>query len=405
MKITLTGTGLGTVSGMTGQARQALAEAQAVIGAPRLLQALAAEIPPGRAYTATRPEVIAQMVAQNPQWESLCILLSGDVGFYSGAAKLVPLLAGHQLEICCGISSVQALAARLQRPWQDFHLVSGHAGGCNLLAQVLNHPQVFFLTGAGTTPQRLCRELEQAGLGQVRVTVGENLGEAGERIVSGTPAQLLQTEFAPLCVILVENDQGFWNKRRSCGYRDEDFIRGQAPMTKREVRSVALSLLEIGEEDHLADVGAGTGSVAVEMSLLARRGRVFAIEMQAEAFVLLQQNRSKFGVWNMTCVEGEAPKALENLPTLQGAFIGGSKGQLREIVRALLQNNAEIRLVISAITLETLHQSLAVLQELGVANPQVCQIGVSRAEPVGGYHMMKAQNPIFLISGGPRRED
>lgn len=399
MEICLIGIGMGNKVSMTFEAEQRLTAADIVLGAARLIESL-----PKREdceYLAcSLPADIERQIRDNPQWGNVCVVLSGDSGFYSGANKIKSLLSDMTLQSIPGISSVQEFAAKLGQPWQDFRLVSAHAGRCDILSEVLNHHAVFFLLGRQLNVTSICDELIHAGLLQAKLTVGENLGSDEEKITTGTPEELRHMDFALLSVVLVENEQTFTRKIISPGIADSKFIRGAVPMTKRELRANIISLLEIREDEVLWDIGAGTGSVSIEMALLARRGKVYAIEQENEACKLIRKNREKFGAYNLTVVEGVAPAVLGTLATPDAVFIGGSNGHLAEILAFIVKQNPYARIVISAITLETLRLATEILEDLGCKNVDVVQIAVNRTKPVGDTHMFQAQNPIFLIRGG-----
>lgn len=401
MKVALVGLGMGSGDTLSQGAGRALARADLVIGARRLLAGLPEGVTANRLAMVRAEEILACIKRQEPGTR-ICVVYSGDLGFYSGAKTLRPLLAaaGIREESFCGVTTVQYLAARLGQPWQDLHLVSAHGGPCDVLAHVLNHEKCFFLTGGEITPGGICRELTAAGLGDSRITIGERLSYADERIVSGTAAELAEQDFNVLSAIVVfRTKTAFCRESRGQGIPDEEFIRGQVPMTKREVRCQILSLLELKEDDLVWDVGAGTGSVAVEMALCARWGRVFAIEENPEACRLIQANREKFGAYHLFCVTGSAPAALAQLPAPAAVFVGGSKGRMKEILEQALTKNPQVRVVVSAVTLETLQAAAAALQELGFRQLQILQLAVSRAEKLGQGHYLKSLNPIFLLSG------
>lgn len=181
--------------------------------------------------------------------------------------------------------------------------------------------------------------------------------------------------------------------------RDEEFVRGEAPMTKREIRAVSVERLELREDSVLFDIGAGTGSVAVEASYRLLKGRVYAIERKREAIRLIRENIGKFRRGNITVVEGTAPEALEGLECPTHAFIGGSSGNMREIIELLLKINPGIRIVINVIALETLSQVVNLTGERGLL-ADIVSIQVGRAEKVGPYHLMKGQNPVYVITLG-----
>lgn len=193
------------------------------------------------------------------------------------------------------------------------------------------------------------------------------------------------------------------DKKEAKLMRDEQFIRGNVPMTKSEVRAVALSKLELLENSVLLDIGAGTGSVSVEAARIVTRGLIYAVECQEEAAALIEENKQKFGAWQIQIIRGKAPQALEQvkhgmeLPT--HAFIGGTSGNLKQIVKNLLIINPRIRIVINVIALETLGQAMECCKELDLEAEVVC-MQVSRAKKAGSYHLMQGQNPVYIISFG-----
>jgi precorrin-6Y C5,15-methyltransferase (decarboxylating) len=395
MQVNLIGLGGGAEESLTAETRRALAQADLVLGAERLLNNLPAAENQMRVAATRSADIFARL--RETEAEFPCVVFSGDTGFYSGADSLITLLRenGIPFHVLPGLSSVQLLAARLGRPWQDWTLCSAHGAACDPVAALMTGRPAFFLTGGRQTPASLCREIRDAGLGALGAAVGENLGCEGERVVTGTAADFAERDFAPLSVLLVEAAP--CPLRRAGGIPDEAFCRGEVPMTKQEVRAAILAKLAVGPEDTVWDVGAGTGSVAVELALVARQGRAYAVEYRAEACALIEENRRRFGAWNLRLVRGTAPEALEELPTPDAVFIGGSGGKLEEIVGAVLAKNPKARLCVSAIALETLSAALDIFSALDL-DAEVTQIAVSRAKPGGRLHLLLANNPVFLLS-------
>ena len=182
------------------------------------------------------------------------------------------------------------------------------------------------------------------------------------------------------------------------GIPDSAFIRDKVPMTKEEIRTVSLSKLRLGRDSVCYDIGAGTGSVSVEMALRAPYGKVFAIEKKELAFELLKKNKKKFAAENLILIQGTAPEALEELPAPDQVFIGGSSGNMRQILELLLQKNPQVRIVINCIALETVAETLNCIKELAVTDTEIVQVSVSKAKEIGSYHMMMGENPIYIIS-------
>lgn len=394
--VTLIGMGSGRWEALSVQAQDAVRRAGLVFGAKRLLAGLPPECT-ARQFALYQPAEILETLAQAPGQDA-AVLYSGDTGFYSGASGLLtPLRAlGIPARVYPGVSSIQLLAAALGRPWQGWNLVSAHGRTCDPVAECMQGRPTFFLTGGSEDPATLCAQLAAEGFGDVQAVVGQCLGTPEEKIFRGSVKELAAGRFNSLSVLLVEAAEVL--PRRAPGLPDEAFERGDVPMTKQEVRAAVLAKLAVRPEDILWDVGAGTGSVSVELALAAPRGRVYAVECRPEGCALIKANREKFRTRNLVLVEGLAPAALSDLPAPDAVFIGGSKGSLAAIVDAALDKNPDARICVSAIALESLSAAVAALTAKG-RTVQVSQIAVSRARAVGGLHLMMAQNPIYLITG------
>lgn len=182
------------------------------------------------------------------------------------------------------------------------------------------------------------------------------------------------------------------------GLPDSEFIRGQVPMTKEEVRALSICKLRLSEKSVVYDIGSGTGSVAVEIARLSEKISLFAVEVKAEACSLIRQNIEKFGLKNIRLVEGLAPASLEGLPAATHAFVGGCKGHFREIMTALLKINPRMRVVANAVSLESIGDIQSVLKDFPIKDFECVQLAVSRSEKAGNYHLMKAENPVFIFS-------
>ena len=396
MNVTLIGMGSGQPENLTLQGLAALRQADLILGARRLLAVLPAGCTENRA-AAYRPDEVAELL-QTSGAENAVLVYSGDTGFYSGASSMMEKLEalGVRARVLPGLSSIQLLAAALGRPWQGWNLVSAHGRTCDPVAECMQGRPTFFLTGGSEDPATLCAQLAAEGFGDVQGVVGQCLGTPEEKIFRGSVKELAAGRFNSLSVLLVEAAEVL--PRRAPGLPDEAFERGDVPMTKQEVRASVLAKLAVRPEDILWDVGAGTGSVSVELALAAPRGRVYAVECRPEGCALIKANREKFRTRNLVLVEGLAPAALSDLPAPDAVFIGGSKGSLAAIVDAALDKNPDARICVSAIALETLSAAVAALTAKG-RTVQVSQIAVSRAKAVGGLHLMMAQNPIYLITG------
>lgn len=393
-RVALVGIGPGNASGMTGEARQAIREADCLIGARRMLETVRRD---GQAVCeAVAPGDIAQCIRERRACQRFAVVLSGDTGFFSGAKRLLPLLPDCETRVLPGLSSMQTLCARIGISYEDVVPLSLHGRNGDIVPDIRQNRRVFVLVGGPEGMTALCRTLTEAGLGQVRITAGERLGYPEERLTAGTAAELAERTFDPLSAALIENDQA---RPFTPGLPDEAFQRGEAvPMTKREVRCCALSRLELTAEAVCWDVGAGTGSVSIEMALLARRGKVFAIERNESALALLAENRRKFHVSNLEIVPGKAPEACRELPAPTHVFIGGSAGGLREIVSLVLEKNPAARLVMTAVTLESAAEMTGIMKEFAFTETDAVCLNAARSRTAGPYHLMTAQNPVYLFT-------
>lgn len=391
--ITLLGIGMGSPETLTVEGQRAVSSADVVIGAKRMADAV--RQPFQKVVYEYRSDKIAEYIAAHPEHERIVIALSGDVGFYSGARKLLEKLP-KETEVLCGISSAAYFMAKIRLSWEDAKIVSAHGRECNLISHIRYNKKVFAILGTQDGVAALAAKLVYYGMGEVLLYVGENLSYENERIFEKRAEELTGYKGDALSVVCAYNPQAV-SPNATHGIPDQDFIRGKAPMTKEEVRSVSLAKLRLKKDSLCYDVGAGTGSVSVEMALRSFEGKVYGIEKKEEAYNLLLENKRKFAADNLEAVQGEAPEALGDLPAPTHAFIGGSSGNLKEIVRLLLEKNPQVRMVINCITLETLTEALEVIKEQGFADTELVQLTASRSKSIGRYHMMMGENPIYII--------
>ncbi len=401
MEIYLIGAGCGPGT-LTNEGRETLGKAGLVIGSKRLMDELKSLFrPEARSFTEIIPERILARIRESETLPAegvdltAAVLFSGDCGFYSGAFRLSELFQKEDIScrIIPGISSVQLFSARIARPWQAWRLVSGHGRGLSVTSEMMHGKDTLFLTDRENSPKTICKALCAAGLDDTLITVGENLGLPDERIIKGTAKTLTEEDFAPLSVLLAEKVPvpiGF------AGLCDHEMIRGDVPMTKQEVRAAVVCHLQPKPFETIWDVGAGTGSVSAALAQAARYGEVYAVECEADACRLIEDNRRKHAVWNLNIVERRAPEALWDLPVPDAVFIGGTNGKLEDILDVIIKKNPDARICISALLVETLGTAAAAFSARSIPFT-VTEISVAVSAPVVGKHMMRAQNPVWLI--------
>ncbi len=394
-QVTIVGIGPGSREAMTGQVRRAVDDAVCIIGAKRMIEAVAE---PGQVTVqAIAPEEIASFIHTHWHYRRFVVAMSGDVGFFSGTKKLLPLLSGCDVQLLPGLSSLVYLCACLGTSYEDVVPVSAHGREGSIIPQIRCHRRIFTLVGGENGMGKLCRELVESGLGNVHLTVGEQLSYPDETITMGLASQLAQSHFQSLSVALIENDQASYNI--SFGLPDEAFARvDSVPMTKSEVRAVCLSKLALSEESIAWDIGAGTGSVSIEMALQARKGQVYAIERKEEAVELLKGNCLRFQTDHLTIISGSAPDVCIELPAPTHAFIGGSSGNIKSIIHLLLKKNPNVRIVATAIALESVAELTECMKTFSFTKTEVVSMTVARNRKLGAYNLMTGQNPIYIFT-------
>lgn len=383
--------GPGGESLLTEEARQAIRDADAVFCADRHagLVGDGGKRRPLTPFSAALDGLEALLRANRRP----AVLVSGDAGLYSLLPALKKRFGREALRVLPGVSSLQAFCARLCLPWQEAAVLSAHGRSLSpaaLCHAVRTHAQTLLLLDGERDPHWVWNALQTGGMDGVRLTIGERISYPDERI-----APYENRAYAPLSVALAENDhpkQGL----PPPGLPDDAFLRGKTPMTKREIRLQVLAALALPPAAAVWDVGAGTGSVTVECARQCPLGQVYAVERDPEALALIQQNIARFHLQNVETIAGNAPEALEGLPLPSHVFLGGTGGKAKEILEKLEGWSAPVRLCATAVTMESAQEYMALLRKY--PHFSAAQIAVSRIEPVGGYHMFRAQNPVFIFS-------
>lgn len=397
LRVNIVGIGPGNPDLLTGEARQAIAASNILLGDKRMLSAFADSSK--TVYDTIKTSAIAEVAAKaDPARDVLAVLVSGDVGFFSLAKTISGKLPDCECVRYCGISSLVYFASKLQLSWDDAKIVSMHGRDQNLVAAVAQNKKVFSLTGGDHSPQALCKQLCEHGLGQVLVYVGENLSYPEEKITQGTAEEISALSFPSLSVMMLLNDEANCFEQTVHGLADDLFMRSKVPMTKQEVRSVSMSKLMPKATDVIYDIGAGTGSCSVELALIAKQGKVWAFERNPVAVELLGKNKELFGLTNLDVIAGEALDNIKTMPAPDCVFVGGSGGDLCEMLDVIYAKNSKCRIVINAITVETLAQVAAYYKEHPDYSLEIVNVFVARSKKLGSYNLMMAQNPVYVMT-------
>lgn len=393
-KVYLVGIGPGKREYLTLYAEEVLQRCDCIIGASRILESVKKWGKP--CFSSYLPTEIHRWIEKHDKYQTVAVVLSGDCGFYSGARKLTEELQEYCVQTVPGISSAVYLAAKLNTSWEDAKLVSAHGRKQNYIQSIASNPKTFLLLGGNGIGYEVCEKIKEYHLEDVFFFIGRDLSYENEEILKRKGSELAPEDLEGLCTVLAENPEPECYVNRSIP--DEMWIRGKVPMTKEEVRTVSLAKLGLTRQSVLYDIGAGTGSVAIEAACQSETIRVYAIEKNPEGIRLIEANKRKFRTDWVQTVEGMAPAILESLEKPTHVFIGGSSGNLKDIISCVRKKNPSVRIVINAISLETVKEVMEAVDEGLLISPDIVQMSVARSRLTGDYHMMNGQNPVYIIS-------
>ena len=397
-RIIIAGAGMGSRADMTDGLLAAAGHSELIIGSERILRLFAGYN--ARMVGEYRADEIRKIVEEAEE-NKILILVSGDQGFFSAAKRIREVLSDYSRSVMPGISSVSYMSACTGIPWSGAQIVSAHGRNVNIVSAVRRNRVTYVLTGGNA--ENIIETLCRYGYGDIEVFAGERLSYMNGRISHGTAGRLSGRKFDPLSVMILINADA--SSDVPSGIPDAEFIRSSVPMTKRFFRAAAVSAMKLRSDSVVWDIGAGTGSVSVEAALAAYEGKVYAVERDERGIELIRRNAVKFHTDNIMCVCGEAPEALHDLPAPDVCFIGGAGGRLGQITDAVSRMMKDsVRIVITAVTLQTLTQASELLEKAGAEDISVSQIQVSETYKAGKYDIFKAQNPVFIIEAVLKRQ-
>ena len=331
------------------------------------------------------------------------ILASGDPLFYGIGSLLAKKL---DVEIYPHLSSIQLAFARMGEAWQDAFFASVHGRSIKGLAQRIDGKEkVALLTDEENNPAAIARYLLSFGMTEYDAFVAENLGGQEERTGWYALENMAEQSFSPLNVVVLK-------KRRPApvwplGIRDEEFSQRKPDkglITKREVRILSLAQMELHSKSIVWDIGTCTGSVAIEAARIAREGEVYAVEKNEGDLENCRQNMAKFRT-DLTVVHARAPEGLEQFPDPDAVFIGGSGGELRELLHLCCTRlRTGGRIVVNAATIETLYEATQAFAEEGFET-SVTLAQLSRSKPILSLTRFEALNPIYIITAWARQAE
>ncbi len=387
-EITIASIGIGNDCYMSAIAKEAIKNADVVFGGKRMVESLETS---GDIILKYKTDEMRDVIESNPNYRKIVVCASGDLAFHS-IAKSVRKEFGEEFNIStvAGIGSVSYFLTAIGETYENCVLTSLHAKTCNIATLVSQNEKVFTLLGdASEMLARLC----EYNLGDVEVFIGENLSYENEKIYKGRASELCEMNFSALSVALIKNP----NASSNTDLPDEIFIRGKIPMTKQEIRRICISKLGLEKTSVAYDIGGGTGSVSCGIASVCSHGKCYSIECVKEGIDLICENAKNLHLDNVIPVFGKAPEAIESLESPTHVFIGGSRGNLKEILLAVLKKNPKVKIVATAIAMETISEITQLAKMLSLYC-EICQVQVSNSQKMGEYNLMKGENPVYIFS-------
>lgn len=395
-KIYLIGAGIEGWEGFGGKALEVISKAELLIGHQRLLDIF----PDFKGEKRTFGDLSIMLDSLKTTDKMVVVLSSGDPNFFGIARFLLRNLPKDRIEIFPNVTSVQYAFSRIKEPWDDSIFVSVHGRGLkSAIDRIIAADKAAVLTDEVNNPSALAKELINRGAEGYEVYLCEDLGLPTEKITRTDVRGLVDRPASALNIlIMIKAWEPTLENYPVIGIDDEEYHTAKKLITKQEIRAITLAKLQLQNDLVMWDIGAGSGSVAIEAGNLMPNGKVFALEKNAQYVVFLRDNLKKFSARNVLLVEAFAPEGLDDLPDPDRVFIGGSGGMLEDIIDAVDRRlKPDGTIVLNAVTLDTLTKAVEFLEDHGYTVDVAC-VNVAKTRGLTEYKMFEAHNPVYVIS-------
>lgn len=329
------------------------------------------------------------------------VLASGDPLFFGVGRYLMRNLSSKKLEFIPNVTSVQFAFAKIKEPWDDSIFVSVHGRGIpEAVDRILANDKAAVLTDEKNTPEKIAQEMIKRGRDGYDAWLCENLGASDEQITKTDVKGLLKIEASPLNVLILikryeTNDEV---PLPLFGIPDDKFAHARKLITKEEVRVLTLAKLRLHPGLIFWDIGAGSGSVSIEADRLMSEGKVYSVERNQECVDHIKKNMASFSARNMVLIEEEAPNGLEDIPDPDRVFIGGSGGNLWQILETVDRRlKPDGIIVLNSITLDTMTAATEFFDNAGY-HVEISTVNIARTKPLSDYKMFEALNPVSIMT-------
>ena len=402
-KVHIIGIGDDGLDGLTSAARQLIDDAELMLCAE---PSLAADKRTAGVEIVADFDGMVRRIADHPD-HRIVILATGDPLFYGTARFLWDRLGKDRFEVLPHVSTMQLAFARVKESWDEAYLTNmANQALDRAVERIRTAEKVGLFTTEQTPPAKVAQALLERQIDYFSAYVCENLGSPDERVTQGELSDVAGQEFSPLNVMILIRKPNVPDRpaamigRRLFGNPDEAFLQSKPKrglLTPAEVRSIALAQMDIGPASIVWDVGAGSGSVAIEAAQIASDGTVYAIEMDLEDHQLISANADRFGITNLVPVLGKAPDVWNELPDPDAVFVGGTGRAIAHIVEDAFQRlRSRGRLVATVASIENVATVHSILSKSSDANTWMIQL--ARSNQQFDRLMFESLNPTFLIS-------
>jgi precorrin-6Y C5,15-methyltransferase (decarboxylating) len=389
---------------LTPRALTIVEKADILVGGQRLLDRFP-HVPAERVKIGARVDDVLAAVAARRTTSRVVVLATGDPNYFGITRALLRHVPAEDLEIVPNVSALQWAFAKAREPWDDAAFLTVHGRTMAGLAEaVRGQRKVCLFTDERNTPAAIARALLDAGLLEYRAVLCEDLGGVSEAVIRLSLEELASRDAHPLNTLILlapEMTAGPTPVAWTPGLTEDVFDQRKPKLgliTKREIRVLSLARLALRPDSVVWDIGAGSGSVSVEGARLAPHGRVFAVEKNEDDVEIVRSNVEKFHVPHVTVLHATAPDRLDELPDPDAVFVGGSGGKLREILCiAAARLRPSGRIVVNAITLDTLHETVTVFRELRLQHEAIL-VSIARSKPLLNMMSFEALNPVYIVT-------
>jgi len=404
--VTIIGMGM-TLEDLTAKHLEIIDKADTLVGGKRLLD-LFKESRARQKVIGKDVDGVIRFVKNERKKKRVVVLASGDPMFYGIGRRMLDAIGAKNTLIYPNISSIAAAFARIKEPWDDVFVISlhGRENESGLFKALEENDKIAVFTDPKNNPARLAARLLENQFFNYQICVLEALGSKSEKVNWYALAEAAKKTFAdPNMVVLKRSPNPAEDQKRLfLGAPDSWYDHHRGLITKSEIRAITLSKLHLAADHILWDLGAGSGSVSMEASLIIKNGKIFAVEKNSDRVEHIKNNKKRFGIGNLKVIQAELPQGLAKLPHPDRIFIGGGGRQLKSIITAATQYlKPKGVMVINTVLIPNVEAARETLEKQDFST-EIIQVQINRSRQMPWAARMEAMNPVWIITGMRKAE-